>query len=69
VIGGAGYLRFVSVALLAGILVVTGLLAVPLHRRLSADFDGVAYRSLLRVDLIRAVLATVNTVVAAVLLH
>ncbi len=64
---GGGALRFVSVALLAAILIVTGLLAVPLHRRLSAAFDAAAYRSLLRVDLVRAVLATGNAGVAVVM--
>ena len=67
---GAGALRFVSAALLAAILVLTGLFAVPLHRRLSDGFDPVAYRSLLRVDLLRAVAATGNAGVAvAMVLH
>lgn len=63
-IAGDGGLRFVTAALLAAILVVTGLLAVPLHRRLSAGFDAGCHRSLLRVDLVRAALATANAAVA-----
>jgi hypothetical protein len=48
-------------------LLVTGLLAVPLHRRLSAGWDGAAYRSLLRVDLIRTALASINVLLAMTL--
>ncbi|MET3804447.1 hypothetical protein ABIB25_001442 [Nakamurella sp. UYEF19] len=54
--------------LVALILVVTALLAVPLHGRLSAGFDEAAFRSLLRVDLVRAVAASLNVVVAVLLL-
>lgn len=61
---GVGGWRFVSMALLAGILVVTGLLAVPLHRRLSGGFEPAAYRSLVRVDAARVALATANAGVA-----
>ncbi|MEP6980479.1 MAG: DUF1772 domain-containing protein [Nakamurella sp.] len=68
-ITGGGWLRFVSMGLLAMILLITALVAVPLHRRLTAGFDAGAYRSLLRVDLARALLATVNAGVAAGLLR
>jgi hypothetical protein len=67
-VAGDGALRFVSIGLFAGVLAVTGLLAVPLHRRLSTGFDAAAHRTLLRVDLVRALLATANAVVAASLL-
>jgi predicted lipid-binding transport protein (Tim44 family) len=61
---GDGGLRWGAAGLLLTILAVTGLLAVPLHRRLSAGFDAAVYRTLLRVDLVRAVLATLNAAVA-----
>jgi len=53
--------------LVAAILLVTGLLAVPLHRRLSNGWDDAAFRSLLRVDLFRAGLASVNAILAMTL--
>jgi hypothetical protein len=51
-------------ASLAVVLGVTGLLAVPLHRRLGAGFNREALRKLLRVDTVRAVAATAGTVAA-----
>jgi hypothetical protein len=45
-------------ACLAVVLLVTGLLAVPLHRRLDAGWDAAAYRRLLHVDSLRALAAT-----------
>ncbi|MET0865340.1 MAG: DUF1772 domain-containing protein [Nakamurella sp.] len=53
--------------LVAVILILTGLLAVPLHRRLSARWDGSAYRSLLRVDLCRTLVASVNLLLVVTL--
>jgi hypothetical protein len=49
---------------LAVVLGVTGLLAVPLHRRLDAGFDDDAFRALLRVDTVRALAATAGTLAA-----
>ena len=43
------------------VLGVTGLSAVPLHRRLDRAWDDAAYRRLLRVDTFRAVAATAGT--------
>ncbi|RBY82983.1 DUF1772 domain-containing protein [Geodermatophilus sp. TF02-6] len=54
----------VGAACLAVVLVVTGLLAVPLHRRLGAGWDDAALRRLLRVDTVRAVAATAGTAAA-----
>jgi hypothetical protein len=45
-------------ACLAVVLGVTGLLAVPLHRRLDAGWDAGAHRRLLRVDAVRVAAAT-----------
>jgi hypothetical protein len=56
-----------AAGLVAVILLVTGLGAVPLHRRLSRSWDAGSYRSLLRVDLVRTLLATVNLALAATL--
>ena len=56
-----------AAGLVALILLVTGLGAVPLHRRLSESWDDDTYRSLLRVDLSRTLLATVNLALAATL--
>lgn len=47
-----------AAALVAVIIGVTAFGAVPLHRRLSAGWDAGAYRSLLRVDLVRILAAT-----------
>ncbi len=65
---GSAALRWSAVALLVSILGVTGVLAVPLHRRLSAGFDPDVFRALLRVDLARTLLATTNAAVAVALL-
>ena len=46
------------------ILGVTGLLAVPLHRRLSAGFDAAAHTRLLAVDTIRLALAVLAVAAA-----
>ena len=51
-------------ACLAVVLGVTGLGAVPLHRRLGEAWDDGAHRRLLRVDTLRAVAATAGTVAA-----
>jgi hypothetical protein len=48
-------------ACLAVVLGATGLLAVPLHRRLDAGWDAVVHRRLLRVDTVRALAATGGT--------
>jgi hypothetical protein len=48
-------------ACLAVVLGVTGLRAVPLHRRLDRAWDDAAHRRLLRVDTVRAVAATAGT--------
>lgn len=56
-----------STALLLVLLGATGLLAVPLHRRLSDGWDPSAHRRLLRVDALRVAAATANLVVAGVL--
>ena len=54
--------------LLVAILGATGLGAVPMHRRLSAGWDESAYRRLVRVDLLRSVAATVQLVLAVLLI-
>ena len=56
-----------ATCLLVVILGVTGLLAVPLHRRLGAGFDEATYRRLLLVDSIRLAAAVLDTAVAVVL--
>jgi len=43
---------------LGAVLAVTGLVAVPQHRRLGQAFDPTAYRRLLRADSVRALAAT-----------
>jgi hypothetical protein len=48
-------------ACLAVVLGVTGLLAVPLHRRLDGGWDPAAHRRLRRVDTARALAATAGT--------
>jgi hypothetical protein len=58
----------VGAVLLVVILGVTAFLAVPLHGRLSTGFEKSVYRSLLRVDLVRAVAATLDAALAAWLL-
>jgi hypothetical protein len=49
---------------LAVVLGVTGLLAVPLHRRLDAGWDAALHRRLLRVDAARVAAATAGTAAA-----
>jgi hypothetical protein len=56
-----------AVLLLAVILAATGLLAVPMHRRLSRGWDESAHRRLTAVDAVRVAAATANVAVAAVL--
>ena len=51
-------------ACLGGVLLLTAAGAVPQHRRLSAGWDGEAFRRLLRVDTARAVAATAGTAAA-----
>jgi hypothetical protein len=51
-------------ACLAVVLAVTGLLAVPLHRRLGEGWDAAVHRRLLRVDGVRAGAATLGTAAA-----
>ena len=58
-----------AAALLAVVLVLTGLFAVPLHRRLSAGWDDGVFRQLLRVDAGRVAAATANVAVAVLLLR
>jgi hypothetical protein len=58
-----------AAAVFALVLGLTGLLAVPLHRTLSAGWDDVAFRRLLRVDTLRVAAATVNVAVAVLLLR
>ena len=50
-----------------GVFAVTGLLAVPMHRRLSTGWDEAAHRRLLRVDAVRLALAAVSVVLACAL--
>ena len=56
-----------SSALLLAVLGVTGLLAVPLHRRLEQGWDPATHRRLRRVDALRVAAATANVALAAVL--
>lgn len=51
-------------ACLGAVLVLTGLGAVPQHRRLSGGWDGEAFRRLLRVDTARVAAATVGAAAA-----
>lgn len=68
--GVAWELVAASVVLVGVVLGVTGLLAVPLHRALSAGFDADVHRRLLAVDSIRLLAASLDTVVAvALVLH
>ena len=53
--------------LYGGVLLVTGLVAVPLHRRLDAGWDAAAHRRLLRADALRVGLATAGVLVALAL--
>lgn len=56
-----------SAALVGVALATTGLLAVPLHRRLGRGWDQHAHRQLLRVDSIRVAAATANVMLVGVL--
>lgn len=59
--------RVLAVLLLVALLGVTGLLAVPLHSRLSRGWDVGAHRRLLRVDEVRVLVASAAAVLALVL--
>ncbi len=54
----------VGAACLALVLLLTGLGAVPQHRRLSTGWDDDSFRRLLRVDTLRAAAATAGTAAA-----
>ena len=56
-----------SAALYGALLLVTAVVAVPLHRRLDAGWDPAAHRRLLRVDALRVALATAGALVAVAL--
>jgi hypothetical protein len=56
-----------SWALLLAVLGITGLLAVPLHRRLERGWDPSTHRRLLRVDALRLAAATADVAVAVVI--
>jgi len=56
----ARWAAMVAGASVALILATTAVVAVPLHRRISAGWDEQAYRRLLRADLVRALAATVT---------
>jgi hypothetical protein len=49
------------------VLLLTGLFAVPLHRRLDVGWDAGAHRSLIRVDALRVLASTANVGLVAVL--
>ena len=53
--------------LYGAVLLVTGLVAVPLHRRLDVGWDAAAHRRLLRADALRVALATAGVLVALAL--
>lgn len=59
-----GWAPAVAAALLAVLLGATAFLAVPQHRRLGVAWDPVAYRALLRADLIRVIAATTSVALA-----
>ena len=67
--GAAPLAVIASGVLLALILLLTALFAVPLHRRLSNGWDQAAFRRLLRVDSLRVAAATINVGVAVALLR
>ena len=54
--------------LLALIRGLTAGVAVPRHRTLSAGWSQAAFRSLLRIDMVRALLATANAALALTML-
>lgn len=60
----ARWAALLAAALVAVIVGITAFAAVPLHRRLSGEWDGKAYRQLLRVDLLRTLVATASLVLA-----
>ena len=64
--GSPLWLPAVSAVLLLVILAVTGLFAVPLHRRLERGWDRTAHHSLVRVDALRLAAATANVLVSAI---
>ena len=59
-----GWAPAVADALLAVVLGATAFLAVPQHRRLGVAWDPVAYRALLRADVIRVLAATAGVALA-----
>ncbi len=63
--GVARALAGVGVALIAALVVVTGLGAAPAHGRLVERFDEAAHRRLLRVDRVRVVAWTLRLALAA----
>jgi len=65
--GAPRWAGVLAAALVAGLLAVTGLLAVPLHRRLGVGFERAAHRRLLMVDSLRLALAAALTVTALAL--
>ncbi len=60
--------RVLAVLLLGAVLGATAFAAVPQHSRLSAGWDAAAHRRLLTADTVRVVAATLNAVLALVLL-
>jgi hypothetical protein len=54
----------VGAGCLGAVLALTALGAVPLHRRLTDGWDDAAFRALLRVDTLRALVATAGTAAA-----
>lgn len=66
--GAPGWALAAAVLLATVILAVTALLAVPLHRGLSAGFDPTTHARLLVVDTVRLVAAVLDTAVAVVLI-
>ncbi|OMQ16614.1 DUF1772 domain-containing protein [Modestobacter sp. VKM Ac-2676] len=66
-IGAPLGLVLAAAGLVALVLLVTAVGAVPLHRRLDDGWDAAVHRRLLRVDGVRVVLATAGVVVAALL--
>lgn len=66
--GIALWLPLLAAGLVAVILGMTALAAVPQHRRLSGGWNDGAYRSLLRADLVRTLAATAAVGVAVVII-
>lgn len=60
----ARWVAGLAAALVAIILGITAFAAVPLHRRLSGQWDGKAYNKLLKVDLARTLVATASLALA-----